>query len=285
MSMTGFASHERNTDNGVIQVELRSVNQRYLELHFKLADVFRAQESQAREMLKAKLGRGKVECRINLAKATAEAGLELNHSVLQHIAASVKTASEYFPETQVVNMLDVLQMPGVVTTPVLDADALAQDVVGVLEVAIEALIEARAREGEKLSTMILERLTEVEALVLTVKPMLPNMVKAYQEKLLAKLEEVQLSNEPERLHQEMVLYAQRVDVDEELSRLDSHVHEVKRILAAGGMVGKKLDFLMQEMNREANTLGSKSVAIETTQIAMQLKVLIEQMREQIQNIE
>lgn len=284
MSMTGFASHERNTDNGVIQVELRSVNQRYLELHFKLADAFRTQESQAREMLKAKLGRGKLECRINLAKAMAEEGLELNHSVLQHIAASVKTASEYFPETQAVNMLDVLQMPGVVTTQVLDADVLAQDFVGVLEVAIEALIEARAREGEKLSAMILERLTEVEALVLTVKPMLPNMAKAYQEKLLAKLEEVKLSNDQERLHQEMVLYAQRVDVDEELSRLDSHVHEVKRILAAGGMVGKKLDFLMQEMNREANTLGSKSVAIETTQIAMQLKVLIEQMREQIQNI-
>ena len=284
MSMTGFASHERNTDNGVIQVELRSVNQRYLELHFKLADAFRTQESQAREMLKAKLGRGKVECRINLAKATAEEGLELNHSVLQHIAASVKTASEYFPETQAVNMLDVIQMPGVVTAQVLDADVLAQDFVGVLEVAIEALIEARVREGEKLSAMILERLTEVEALVLTVKPMLPNMVKAYQEKLLAKLEEVKLSNDQERLHQEMVLYAQRVDVDEELSRLESHVHEVKRILAAGGMVGKKLDFLMQEMNREANTLGSKSVAIETTQIAMQLKVLIEQMREQIQNI-
>lgn len=284
MSMTGFASHERNTDNGVIQVELRSVNQRYLELHFKLADAFRTQESQAREMLKAKLGRGKVECRINLAKATAEEGLELNHSVLQHIAASVKTASEYFPETQAVNMLDLIQMPGVVTAQVLDADVLAQDFVGVLEVAIEALIEARVREGEKLSAMILERLTEVEALVLTVKPMLPNMVKAYQEKLLAKLEEVKLSNDQERLHQEMVLYAQRVDVDEELSRLESHVHEVKRILAAGGMVGKKLDFLMQEMNREANTLGSKSVAIETTQIAMQLKVLIEQMREQIQNI-
>ncbi len=284
MSMTGFASHERNTDNGVIQVELRSVNQRYLELHFKLADAFRTQESQAREMLKAKLGRGKVECRINLAKATAEEGLELNHSVLQHIAASVKTASEYFPETQAVNMLDLIQMPGVVTAQVLDADVLAQDFVGVLEVAIEALIEARVREGEKLSAMILERLTEVEALVLTVKPMLPNMVKAYQEKLLAKLEEVKLSNDQERLHQEMVLYAQRIDVDEELSRLESHVHEVKRILAAGGMVGKKLDFLMQEMNREANTLGSKSVAIETTQIAMQLKVLIEQMREQIQNI-
>lgn len=284
MSMTGFASHERNTDNGVIQVELRSVNQRYLELHFKLADAFRTQESQAREMLKAKLGRGKLECRINLAKVTAEEGLELNHSVLQHIAASVKAASEYFPETQAVNMLDVLQMPGVLTTQVLDADVLAQDFVGVLEVAIEALIEARAREGEKLSAMILERLTEVEALVLTVKPMLPNMVKAYQEKLLAKLEEVKLSNDQERLHQEMVLYTQRIDVDEELSRLDSHVHEVKRILATGGMVGKKLDFLMQEMNREANTLGSKSVAIETTQIAMQLKVLIEQMREQIQNI-
>lgn len=284
MSMTGFASHERNTENGVLQVELRSVNQRYLELHFKLADAFRAQESQAREMLKAKLGRGKVECRINLAKATGEEGLELNHAALQHIAASVKVASDYFSETQAVNVLEVLQMPGVVTQQVLDADILAQDTVAALAIAIEALIEARAREGEKLSAMILARLAEVEALIVTVKPMLPNMVKAYQEKLLAKLEEVQLSGDQERLHQEMVLYAQRIDVDEELSRLESHVHEVKRILAVGGMVGKKLDFLMQEMNREANTLGSKSVAIETTQIAMQLKVLIEQMREQIQNI-
>ncbi|MCH9798640.1 MAG: YicC family protein [Betaproteobacteria bacterium] len=285
ISMTGYASHERNTKNGVLQVELRSVNQRYLELQLKLEDTFRAQEPQVRELLKQKLGRGKVECRINLAQANTAETIELNHSVLQNIAASVKAASDYFPATQAVNVLDVLRMPGVMVVPVFDAEALTQDVMTALDVALETLISARAREGEKLKAMILARLAEIESLIFTVKPMLPTMVKAHQDKLLAKLQEAQLSHDEERIRQEIVLYTQRIDVDEELSRLDSHVHEVKRLLTAGGMVGKQLDFLMQEMNREANTLGSKSVAIETTQIAMQLKVLIEQMREQIQNIE
>ncbi len=285
ISMTGYASHERNTNNGVLQVELRSVNQRYLELQLKLEDTFRAQEPQVRELLKQKLGRGKVECRINLAQVNTAETIELNHSVLQNIAASVKAASDYFPATQAVNVLDVLRMPGVMVTPVFDAEALTQDVMTALDVALETLIAARAREGEKLKAMILARLAEIESLIFTVKPMLPTMVKAHQDKLLAKLQEAQLSHDEERIRQEIVLYTQRIDVDEELSRLDSHVHEVKRLLTAGGMVGKQLDFLMQEMNREANTLGSKSVAIETTQIAMQLKVLIEQMREQIQNIE
>lgn len=284
-SMTGYASHERNTHNGVVQIELRSVNQRYLELQLKLEDTFRTQEPQVRELLKHKLGRGKVECRINLAKAAATGTIELNHAVLQSIAASVKAASDYFPATQAVNVLDVLRMPGVMVTPVFDAETLTQDVLIALDVALETLIAARAREGEKLKAMILARLAEIESLIVTVKPMLPIMVKAHQDKLLAKLQEAQLSQDEERIRQEIVLYTQRIDVDEELSRLDSHVHEVKRILSTGGMVGKQLDFLMQEMNREANTLGSKSVAIETTQIAMQLKVLIEQMREQIQNIE
>lgn len=286
LSMTGYASHERNTNNGVLQVELRSVNQRYLELHLKLEDVFRATEPQAREMLKAKLGRGKVECRMHLSKVTTqETNTQLNHLALQQIAASVKAASEYFPETQAVNMLDVLRMPGVLVSEVCNAEVLAQDATSLLELAVDDLIAARAREGEKLKAMILERLTEVEALVITVKPMLPTMVKAYQAKLLAKLQEAQKSNDDERIRQEIILYTQRIDVDEELSRLDSHVEEVRRILLVGGIVGKKLDFLMQEMNREANTLGAKSVVIETTQISMQLKVLIEQMREQIQNIE
>jgi uncharacterized protein (TIGR00255 family) len=284
--MTGYASQERNTNNGVLQIELRSFNQRYLELQLKLDDNFRAHEPQVREMLKAKLGRGKVECRVNLAQATVEkADIQLNHSVLQQIAESIKAASEYFSETQPVNVLDVLRMPGVLENEVVDTDALSQDLKAVLKLAIEDLIAARGREGDKLKTMILARLAEIESLVATVMPMLPNMVKAYQAKLLAKLHEAQQSNDDERIRQEIVLYTQRIDVDEELSRLDSHIHEVKRILSAGGTVGKKLDFLMQEMNREANTLGSKSVAIETTQISMQLKVLIEQMREQIQNIE
>ena len=285
ISMTGYASHERNTNNGVLQVELRSVNQRYLELQLKLEDTLRAQEPQVRELLKQKLGRGKVECRINLAQANTAETIELNHSVLQNIAASVKAASDYFPATQAVNVLDVLRMPGVMVAPVFDAEALTQDVMTALDVALETLIAARGREGEKLKSMILARLAEIESLIFTVKPMLPTMVKAHQDKLLAKLQEAQLSHDEERIRQEIVLYTQRIDVDEELSRLDSHVHEVKRLLIAGGMVGKQLDFLMQEMNREANTLGSKSVVIETTQIAIQLKVLIEQMREQIQNIE
>ncbi len=284
-SMTGYASHERNTNNGVLQVELRSVNQRYLELQLKLEDSFRAQEAPVRELLKEKLGRGKVECRMHLSKQVAEESIELNHTVLKHIAASVKAAADYFPASQAVNVIDVLRMPGVMMTPVLDADALTHDVIEVLNVALDNLIAARAREGEKLKAMIVARLTEIESLIVTVKPMLPSMVKAHQDKLVAKLKEAQLSHDEERIRQEIVLYTQRIDVDEELSRLDAHVDEVKRLLSKGGMVGKQLDFLMQEMNREANTLGAKSVAIETTQIAMQLKVLIEQMREQIQNIE
>ncbi len=285
ISMTGYASHERNTNNGVLQVELRSVNQRYLELQLKLEDTFRSLEPQVRELLKEKLGRGKVECRIHLAKSMAEERIELNHTVLQNIATSVKAAADYFPTTQAVNVLDVLRMPGVMVTPVLDAEGLAQDVMAALDTAIKDFIAARAREGDKLKAMIIERLAEIESLIVTVKPMLPTMVTAHQNKLLAKLQEAQLSHDDERIRQEIVLYTQRIDVDEELSRLDSHVQEARRILSAGGMVGKQLDFLMQEMNREANTLGSKSVAIETTQISMQLKVLIEQMREQIQNIE
>jgi uncharacterized protein (TIGR00255 family) len=285
-SMTGYAAYERSTTNGVLQVELRSVNQRYLELNLKVEDRFRAQEPHVRELLKAKLGRGKVECRINLANAESdENSLTLNHSVLKQIAASVKTVTEYFPETQAINPMEVLRMPGVLATETLDQDALVKDVHDVLATTTEELMAARAREGEKLAAMILERLAEVESLVATVKPKMPAMVKAYQEKLLTKLQDAQQSNDDERIRQEVILFTQRIDVDEELSRLDAHVHEVKRILAEGGLVGKKLDFLMQEMNREANTLGSKSVAIETTQISMQLKVLIEQMREQIQNIE
>jgi uncharacterized protein (TIGR00255 family) len=167
----------------------------------------------------------------------------------------------------------------------IDEEALDQDLKMVLDQALEDLITARAREGSKLKVMILDRLSEIEALIIKVKPMLPTMVKAYREKLLAKIHEAQQSKDDERIRQEIVLYTQRIDVDEELSRLDAHVEEVKHILATGGLVGKKLDFLMQEMNREANTLGAKSVAIETTKISMQLKVLIEQMREQIQNIE
>ncbi len=286
LSMTGYASQEYNTANGVLLVELRSVNHRYLELQLKLDDNLRAFEATVREQIQAKLGRGKVDCRLSLVRnIAADSSPQLNHTVLQQIAESAKTAAQYFPHTQPVNMLEILQMPGVLTTAALDSDAIEADLKNTLNTVLDDLIAAKAREGEKLKAIILARLQEIEHLVAKVKPMMPNLIKQYQEKLTVKLNEATNSNDDERVRQEIVLFAQRIDVDEELVRLTSHIEEVKRILNATAAAGKRLDFLMQEMNREANTLGSKSVAIETSQISMELKVLIEQMREQIQNIE
>ena len=286
LSMTGYASQEYNTANGVLLIELRSVNHRYLELQLKLDDSCRSFESAVREQIQAKLGRGKVDCRLNIVRNNAAASaLQLNHSVLQQIAESAKEAAQYFPHTQPVDMLEVLQMPGVMGAQVIDAEALEQDLKTGLNQALQSLVDAKLREGEKLKNIVLARLQEIESIVTTVKPMMPALIKQYQEKLTAKLAEAHASNDDDRIRQEMVLFAQRIDVDEELSRLDAHIAEVKRILKHDTAAGKRLDFLMQEMNREANTLGSKSVSIETTQISMQLKVLIEQMREQIQNIE
>jgi len=284
LSMTGYASHELSTSSGVLLIELRSVNHRYLELQLKIDDYLRFFESGARETIQAKLGRGKIDCRINLKQGEAAQSTSLNHQLLQDIAQNMQSAAQYFPNVQAVNLLEVIRMPGVMQGERADVETLTDELKNGLNLVLDELKSARAREGEKLKAVILERLSEVEALVAKVKPMLPSLVQAYQEKLTQKLQEAMLADD-ERVRQEIVLYAQRIDVDEELSRLESHVHEVSRILTAGGLVGKKLDFLMQEMNREANTLGSKSVAIETTQISMQLKVLIEQMREQIQNIE
>ena len=286
LSMTGYASQEYNTSNGVLIIELRSVNHRYLELQLKLDDNLRSFEANVREQIQAKLGRGKVDCRLSVIRnIAAQSAPQLNHSVLQQIAESAKEAAQYFPHTQPVNMLEILQMPGVMGAQAFDAGALEADLKTTLVAVLNDLIAAKAREGEKLKAIILDRLHAVEGLVAKVKPMMPDLVKQYQEKLTTKLFEAHASNDDERIRQEIVLFVQRIDVDEELVRLSSHIAEVKRILNASAAAGKRLDFLMQEMNREANTLGSKSVAIETSQISMELKVLIEQMREQIQNIE
>jgi uncharacterized protein (TIGR00255 family) len=286
LSMTGFASQENNTANGVLLIELRSVNHRYLELQLKLDDHVRSFETITRELIQAKLGRGKVDIRINLMRDSAQSSTSsLNHSVLQQIAESAKTAAQYFPNTQPVNMLEILRMPGVMATEALDAEQLESDLKAALNQVLNDLIAAKSREGNKLKIIILERVQQVEQFVAKVKPMMPALIKQYQAKLTAKLSDAITGNEDERIRQEIVLFAQRIDVDEELVRLSAHIDEVKRILNADAAAGKRLDFLMQEMNREANTLGSKSVAVETSQISMELKVLIEQMREQIQNIE
>ncbi len=286
LSMTGFTSQERNTNNGVLTVELRAVNHRYLELLFKMDESMRNFEPMLREQISTRLGRGKVDCRLSFTPvSTLTNAPNLNHEMLQQLAETIKSAAKHFEQAQPVNMLDVLKTPGVMVAQALDEVALEADLKTLLDAALNDLIAARQREGEKLKAIILARLGEVEAQVQIVKPLMPGLIKQYRTRLMDRLKEVQQTQDEERIHQEIVLFAQRIDVDEELSRLDAHISEVKRILAAGNAAGKRLDFLMQEMNREANTLGSKSVSIETTQVSMQLKVLIEQMREQIQNIE
>lgn len=285
LSMTGYANGEHSTDLGTLTVEVRSVNHRYLELQLKMDDNLRHLEGQIRELIQTKLTRGKVDCRIYFKNDTsAQLQGQINTEAVQKLTQQLAQLQPHFANAQPINLLQVLQMPGVMHMPSADADKTAENILQLLNKVLDDLRNARAREGEKLKQVILDRLDAIKDQVKVVKPLLPTLIKQYQEKLTAKLQEAMLADD-ERVRQEIVLYAQRIDVDEELERLGAHVQEVARILNAGGQVGKKLDFLMQELNREANTLGSKSVAIETTQVSMQLKVLIEQMREQIQNIE
>jgi len=284
LSMTGFAAAESRFPGGLLLIELRAVNHRYLELNVKIEDSLRQYEAHIREQLQTRLGRGKVECRISLKSDYAATNLALNPAMVAQIAQTLGELQQHFPQAQPVNLVEVFKLPGVLQSEAVDAETLAQSVQSGLSQAIDELIAARQREGEKLKQVLLDRLQGVREQISIVKPLLPALVSQYQEKLTTKLREAMQADD-DRVRQEIVLYAQRIDVDEELARLNSHITEMDRILSAGGAVGKKLDFLMQEMNREANTLGSKSVAIETTQVSMQLKVLIEQMREQIQNIE
>lgn len=284
--MTGFASQELLTSEGTLIIEIRSVNHRYLELQLKLDDSLRLFESMLRKTIQSNIGRGKLDCRIYLMReSAANKNTQLNLNALQQLADHTQKVAAFFPNAQAVNLLEVLKMPNVLESDSLKTDDLEQHLKAGLTQVLQSLKAAREREGEKLKAVILTRLQGVEAEVAKVKPLMPNLVKQYQAKLTSKLNEALATTDDERIRQEIVLFAQRIDIDEELARLDSHISEVKRILSKNEPAGKRLDFLMQEMNREANTLGAKSVAIETTQISMELKVLIEQMREQIQNIE
>ena len=285
-SMTGFASLERQIANGVLVLELRSVNHRYLELHMKLDEYLRNFEPLVREMISAKLGRGKVECRMSLMqRSTADKALVLDEEVLSNLSDVAAQIQKRFPNSQALSVAELLHWPGVVQNQQVDSAQLAEEIKTSLQQILHDMTASRAREGAKMKALILERLSEAEQLVAKVKPLLPVQVKTYQDKLTAKLQEALKSVDEDRVRQELVLFAQRIDVDEELTRLTAHISEVKRILDADQAAGKRLDFLMQELNREANTLGSKSVSTEVSQTSMSLNVQIEQMREQIQNIE
>ena len=285
-SMTGFAAHSLNLDHASVSIDLRSVNQRYLELHFRLADEFRPLEPQLRELIHQRLARGKVECRVSLVLLPA-ASLDngLNPAILERLAQWQDDVLERLPGAAPLSVNEVLRWPGAVQTGTLSQDELNEATLAALRETLDELVESRQREGAKLKQHILDRLAAAEAQVAGLQPLLPVLAATQREKLAERLRDALGESGHERLAQEVALAAQKADIDEECPRLTTHFAEVRRVLDQRGAIGKRLDFLMQELHREANTLGSKSVAVETSRVSLELKVLIEQMREQVQNIE
>lgn len=285
-SMTGYAAKTREVAGGSLHLELRSVNSRFLDIHFRIVDDLRVLEPALREAITAKLARGKVELRLNLvASQSQNRQLAINADLLTQLQTLEGQVRQTLPNAAALSVAEVLRWPGMLGEPEVDTAALHAAVQATLKEALEDFTASRAREGAKLAAMIQERVDKIRATVAAVAPLIPQAQAAYQDKLKQRLVEALGSADDERVRQEVVLYATRIDVDEELSRLQAHLTEVERILKAGGNAGKRLDFLMQELNREANTLGSKSVLSEVSKASMDLKLLIEQMREQIQNIE
>ena len=284
-SMTAFSRTEQAAPFGTLQVEIRSVNQRYLEPHFRLPESLRDLEPLLREALRQRLARGKVECSVRFEAAETTQAPAVNSARLAAIADALSAIAQQVPSAVPPTTLALLNHPGVMETQHLDQEAIKTTAKTLFDQALDELIDARAREGEKLAKMITTRLTAVNEQVITVRSLLPTILERQRAQLLERLEIAKTELDPQRLEAELVLVAQKADVDEELDRLTAHVEEVSRQLAQKGPQGRRLDFLMQELNREANTLSSKSVVAETTRCAVELKVLIEQMREQIQNIE
>ena len=290
LSMTGYASASIELDSGSLTLELRAVNHRYLDIQLRMADELRSLENSLREAISSQLQRGKVECRVNYVARTAQVATSLNPDLLQKLAVWNKEVQAVLPDAKSLNVADVLRWSGMLETPTAANDELRAALLDLLQSALHEFSAARAREGEKLKEFLLQRVDKIEALRASVVPHVPAAIAAYEQKISARLRDA-MQNLPahdaldDRIRQEITLFAGKIDVDEELSRLASHLVEMRRILAHGGAVGKRLDFLMQELNREANTLGSKSVDAEVSRSAMEMKILIEQMREQIQNLE
>ncbi len=288
--MTGYAIAAQELADGAftgaLTVEIRAVNNRYLDIQFRLPEELRAAEPALREMLAAKLTRGKIECRVSLAASAAiPVASELNQAMLQQLAALNAQVLKVFPQAGSLRAADVLRWPGMLGADTLPAEALRNACRASTATALDEFMAARAREGAKLKEAILERASAIEQRVAAVAPRMPAAIAAFQEKLNLRLKEALVNTDDERIRQEVVLFAGKIDVDEELTRLKTHMSELRRILGKGGAAGTRQDCLMQELNREANTLGAKAADIEITQASMDLKLLIEQMREQIQNIE
>ncbi len=286
LSMTGFASTTREFPGGLLSIELRAVNHRYLDVQMRLPEELRIIEPQLRELIGGRVTRGKVECRIGLNQTDNDTPqLELNRDTVQRLLAVSAEVRELAPQVRDLGMGELLRWPGVLKSNSLAPEVLHQLCLDGLNAVLGDFRDTRGREGSKPAQVLQDRISGMDRIIADVKPRLPVILEAYRTRLAARLQEALGNVDDDSIKQEFALFAQKSDVDEELERLTTHLAEVRRILKTGGQVGKRLDFLMQELNREANTLGSKSVSTETTQASVELKVLIEQMREQIQNVE
>ena len=295
-SMTGYANAKVQTDMGLLSIDIRSVNSRFLDLSFRASEEIRFLEPKFREIISGKIARGKMECRLNLVDSGLSADTALNEQALNKLMALQTQVLKTDPSATALRVADILNYPGIVAAPVPDPEVFAKQVLTGFEQCLEVFNESRQREGAALAQVLLKYCTQIEDLVNTLRPKIPEILQAQKDKLTERLEEAlgttladgaQITKEEvnERIRQEITLYGIKLDVNEEMERLCTHVKEVRRTLDRGGPVGRKLDFLMQELNREANTLGSKAVSISMTDTSVNLKLVIESMREQIQNLE
>ncbi|MFM9882946.1 MAG: YicC/YloC family endoribonuclease [Burkholderiales bacterium] len=284
--MTGYATLVRELPQGSVQLELRSVNSRFLDIAFRIPDDFRAVEPQFRELIGARVGRGKIDCRLSYTlKPLADESISVDQATLARLARLVTEVRRVMPEVQPMRASEVINWPGIVADSAAAFEAMRAASIELMRTALDDLAATRAREGAKLGESITSRTTQMRARLRSLEPIIPQAIAAYQDKLTAKLREVLSTHDEDRIRQEIAVFGVRIDVAEELSRLAAHLDEVDRVIAKGGPLGKRLDFLMQELNREANTLGSKSVARELSEAAVEFKLAIEQIREQVQNLE
>lgn len=285
-SMTAYARKEVKGDWGSAVWEIRSVNQRYLETYFRLPEQFRGLEPVLRERFRKRLARGKVECHLRFeANPAAKGELNINETLAKQVIGAANQVMSLTGEESRINPFQVMQWPGVMETPEQDMDTINKALLDGFEGALRDFIEARGREGDNMKALIVQRLEAITEEVVKVRARMPEIIEWQRERLLGKFEEAKIELDASRVEQELILLAQKSDVAEELDRLDSHVKETNSIMRKGGAVGRRLDFMMQEFNRESNTLASKSISTDITASGVELKVLIEQMREQIQNIE
>ena len=285
-SMTGFARESVETDLGTLTWEIRAVNHRYLDVQFKLPEDLRPKEQAFRQQASAVLGRGKVECGMYFRRAVdQQTEMQLDTDLVELLGNRISELSSKLPATAAINPIEILRWPGVMKQPEIDAEPLFDEASALLDTALHALNGMRQSEGLRIEDMLESRCADIEEVARTVRKRMPEVLAASRIKQQERIQKLDIEADPARLEVELALIAQKIDVDEELDRLESHLVEIRDAIAGEKAVGRRLDFLMQELNREANTLGSKSADTETTKAAVDLKVLIEQMREQIQNVE